>query len=325
MTSRLILTKIVRTVVLSGLIMGIISAQALTISPARDEISGNPGETISGSFLLINEQDAEQTYYTSVEKFESQGETGTPSFSPATEGLATWVKLEPSVTLKKGERVKVPYTITIPQDAYAGGHYASIFLSTVPPSLEEGQVSVGAKMGMLVLLKVSGSIKEEGGLLTFQIKEGKKVVQSLPINFEYRFSNKGNDRAKPEGNIIIRNMFGIESATLDANKSMGNVLPNSVRRFDVRLGDVEAPKVSDPFFSHVKFQMSNFAFGIYFADIKLAFGTAGVAESSFTYFVLPWQLLSIVGGGLIVITLLFIMLLKRYNRWVIKQARAAAK
>jgi hypothetical protein len=325
MTSRLILKKIVRTIALSGLVMGLVSAQALTISPARDEVSANPGDTISGSFLLINEQDTEQTYYTSVEKFESQGETGTPSFSAATEGLATWIKLEPSVTLKKGERIKVPYTITVPQDAYAGGHYASIFLSTVPPSLEEGQVSVGAKMGMLILLKVSGSIKEEGGLLTFQIKEGKKVVQSLPIDFEYRFSNKGNDRAKPEGNIVIRNMFGMESASIDANKSLGNVLPNSVRRFDVRLGDVEAPKVSDPFFTHVKFQMNNFALGVYFANIKLAFGTSGIAESSFVYFVLPWQLLSVVGGGFVVIILLFIMLLKRYNRWVIKQARAAAK
>lgn len=325
MTSRTKLRKISTTFVLAAMLTSVISAQALTISPARAELTADPGETISDSFLLINEQNTDQTFYTSVENFESQGETGTPNFTASKEGLPTWIKVEEKVVLKKGERVKIPYTVTVPADADAGGHFAAIFLSTVPPALGEGEVSVGAKVGMLVLLKVTGSIKEQGGLKSFIIKEDKKVLTSLPVEFIYRFENAGNDRVKPEGNIIIKNMFGGETARLEANKAQGNVLPGSTRRFDVTLGDSKAPLISAPFFDHVKFQMSNFAFGMYFADLKLSFGNSSVAESSLTYFIFPWQLMSIVGGALLVVILILLTLVKRYNRWIIKQARAAAK
>ena len=325
MTSRHIFKKIARLLAISGLVMSVLTTSALTVSPARAELTGDPGETISDSFTLVNEKDTDQTYYTSVENFDSQGETGTPNFTDTKDGMPTWVKVEASVTIKKGEKIKVPYTIAIPQDADAGGHFGAIFLSTVPPTTQDGQVSVGAKVGMLVLLKVTGNVKEEGGLLSFALKEGKKVIPSLPIDFIYRFSNKGNDRVKPEGEIVIKNMFGMETARLDANKALGNVLPNSIRRYEVHYGENKAPELAAPFLEHVKYQMNNFALGIYFANINLSFGNAGKAESSLTYFVLPWQLLSIVLGGSLVVILLLIMLLKRYNRWVIKQARAAAK
>lgn len=325
MTLRTTTKKILSAITLSSFALSVLTAQALTISPARVELTGDKGETISDSFLLINDQDTEQTFYTSVENFESQGESGTPNFTNAKEGLSTWVKVVDKVVLKKGERVKIPYTVEIPQSAESGGHFAAIFLSTVPPSTQDGQVSVGAKIGMLVFLKITGDVKESGGLLEFTLKEGKKVLTSLPVQFFYRFKNDGNDRVNPEGEIIITNTFGAETARLDANKAKGNVLPGSVRKFDARLGDNEAPAMSAPFLEQVKFQKSNFAFGMYTAHVKLAFGGKGIAESSLTYFVIPWQLLSVVLVGILVVVIVLSILLKRYNRWVIKQARAAAK
>lgn len=325
MTSQTFFKKAIRTISVAGLALSVLGAQALTVSPARAELTADPGEVISDSFLIINEQDAEQTYYTSVEKFESQGESGTPNFVASKDGLPSWIQVTEKVTLKKGERAKIPYTITVPQDAEAGGNFAAIFLSTVPPSAGEGEVSVGAKVGMLVLLKITGGIKEDGGLLSFVLKEGKKVITSIPLDFVYRFGNKGNDRVKPEGNIVIKNMLGGEVAKLDANKALGNVLPNSVRRFEVHYGDVVAPEISAPFFDHVKFQMNNFAFGMYTATINLSFGNQGKAENSLTYFVLPWQLVTVVGISIIVLILLLTVLLKQYNKWIIKQARAAVK
>ncbi len=308
-----------------GLAVSILSVQALTVSPAKAELTGDPGETVSGTFLVINENDAEQTYYTSVKKFEAQGETGTPNFLPSKEGLPSWITLQEKVTLKKGERAIVPYTITIPQGAEPGGNFGAIFLSTVPPSAGEGEVSVGAELGMLVLLKVTGAVTEKGGLLSFVIKDAKKMITSIPVEFRYRFGNEGGDRVRPEGFITITNMLGGEVAKIEANKSLGNVLPNSVRGFDVRYGEKDAPTVSAPFFDHVKFQKDNFAFGMYKASLDLTFGNNSKASQAVSYFVLPWQLLSIVLGGLLVVILVLVAFLKQYNRWIIKQARAAAK
>lgn len=318
--------KTFRLIAIAGLLLHYTLVSALTISPAKEELTGDPGEVVSKSFLLINEQGEDQTFYTSVENFDSQGETGTPNFTLSKEGLPSWITVTEKVTLKKGERVSVPYTVTVPQDADAGGHFAAIFLSTVPPSLGEGQVSVGAKVGMLVLLKVTGNVKEEGGLLSFIIKNtDKKVLTSTPIDFRYRFSNTGNDRVKPEGEIVIKNLFGIEIARVDANKSTGNVLPNSVRQYEVTYGDQKAPDVSAPFFDHVKFQKANFAFGLYTADLTLKFGNSGIAEKSLNYIMFPWQLLSIVLSTILVVVILLLTLIKRYNRWIIKQARAGTK
>lgn len=325
MTSTTSFKKILQSLAVTTLALGVMSAQALTISPARAEITGDPGETISDSFLLINEQNADQTFYTSVENFDSQGETGTPNFTTSKEGLPAWIKVGDKVTLKKGERVKVPYSVVIPKDADAGGHFAAIFLSTVPPSANESQVSVGAKVGMLVLLKVTGNVKENGGLLTFVLKQGSKVLTSLPVDFVYRFKNDGNDRVKPEGQIVVKNMFGMTTAKVDANPSLGNVLPGSIRRYEVHLGDKEAPPPSAPFFEQVTFQKNNFAVGLYFADITLKFGNAGSATSTLTYFMFPWQLLTVVLVVVLVILVLLVTMLKRYNQWIIKQARAAAK
>jgi hypothetical protein len=117
----------------------------------------------------------------------------------------------------------------------------------------------------------------------------------------------------------------MEVTRLDANTSLGNVLPGSIRRFEVHYGEKEGPAASDPFFQQVKYQMNNFAVGMYIATIDLSFGNSGKATSSLTYFVLPWQLLSIVLGGILVVILLLLMLVKRYNRWIIKQARSSAK
>ena len=315
--------KILNFLTITGLLLSFGTANALTISPARAEITGDPGEQVSDSFLIINEQDSEQTFYTSVENFDAQGETGTPNFTASKEGLPSWITVEEKVTLKKGERARVSYSVNIPTNADAGGHFAAIFLSTVPPSLEDGQVSVGAKVGMLVLLKVTGDVKEGGGLLSFTLKEAKKVMTSLPLDFVYRFSNTGNDRVEPKGEIIIKNTFGVETARIDANTSKGNILPGSVRRFEVHYGENKAPEVSAPFFDHVKYQMGNFSLGMYTATINLGFGNSSTAQSSITYFMFPWQLLSIVVGILLLAFIILVSLVKRYNKWIIKQARGS--
>jgi hypothetical protein len=296
-------------------------AQALTVSPARLEINVDPGMVSENEFTVINEQDAEQTFYTSIENFEAQGESGTPNFTPTKDGLAAWVKVAESVTLKKGEKVKIPFTVNVPTDADAGGHFAAIFLSTIPPSTNAGEVAVGAKIGMLMLVRVSGEIKEDGGVRSFLLKNGGHFSTTLPVDFVYRFNNNGNDRAKPEGTINIRNTFGITTESLNANEREGNVLPNSVRRFEVRWGKEDALPASASFFSFVKYEMRNFAFGIYFANLDLTFGLTGKTNSSLYFVIFPWHLFIIVLliAGIIYLALSFA--LKRYNQFIIKQAR----
>lgn len=298
-------------------------AQALTISPARIELNADPGTTISNEFTVINEQEGDQTFYTSVENFEAQGESGTPNFTVSKEGFAGWVVVTDKLTLKKGEKVKVKFSVAVPKDADAGGHFAAIFLSTVPPTAKGGEVSVGAKVGMLMLLRVSGDIKEGGGALSFALKGDGHFATTLPINFVYRFNNTGNDRINPVGNVIIKNMLGMETIRLNANPATGNVLPSSTRRFDVIWGNNPPLPESASFLSHVSYEFNNFAFGLYFADLSVTFGASGASNNSLVFFVFPWHLLVVILAVLLTIFLFLRAGLRRYNKFIIQQARLA--
>ena len=295
-------------------------AHALTISPARIEVSGDPSQTITGEILLINEQEEEKTFYSSVENFEAQGESGTPSFSASKEGLASWVSVQSEVILKKGEQKKVPFSIVIPAGADAGGHFAAIFLSTIPPSVQAGQVSVGAKIGMLILLRVNGEIKEGGGIIDFASENNKKFFVALPVNFSYRLNNEGNDRINPKGEVVIRNTIGLKTDALDANPGQGNILPGSTRKIDLIWGGDEKP-LDSGFFTMVMFELTHFAFGRYTAHLNVSYGEHGNAEAKTAIYVLPWQLLTcvlIIGLGGLTFLIIFI---KRYNRWIIKRVK----
>ncbi len=302
---------------------------AITITPVRFEIATDAGQTVSGEMIVMNEQDEAKTLYSSYENFEARGENGTPTFVPATDGLATWISTETSITLEARESKVVPFTITVPQNAEAGGHFAAVFWSSNPN--EPGQVSIGAKIGTLVLLTVSGDITEEGKVMDFSTKDNQKKFDALPVGFTYRFQNGGNDRIKPEGLLVVKNMFGMTTKNLPANQVEGNVLPKSIRRFEVvwqsdsdgSLTLSDAEKITNESFTQtIKRQWNNFALGKYTAYLDISYGEKNQKTSAvYSFFVFPWQLIVVI----IVLLLLLVLILKNgikhYNRWIISQAQ----
>jgi hypothetical protein len=175
-----------------------------------------------------------------------------------------------------------------------------------------------------------GDIIEDGSLLEFATKDKQKWHNSLPVNFYYRFQNSGADRVFPKSSLTINNIIGQDTAVIDANPTEGNVLPGSIRRFEVwwkSKNDTSIiPKLQPSdlsFIDSIKYQWNNFAFGRYTADLRINYGNKGeVATGSFAFFVFPWQLLLIevliLGIGFFLIRFIF----KRYNRWIIKKARS---
>jgi hypothetical protein len=67
-------------VVVAGLFFCSNNVYALSLTPVRIEITGNPGDNVSKEITLINENDGDETYYSSFANFEASGDTGNPSF-----------------------------------------------------------------------------------------------------------------------------------------------------------------------------------------------------------------------------------------------------
>ncbi len=302
-------------------------ANALTITPIRFEISGNPGETVTKEMSLFNERDVTETFYVSYANFEAQGETGDPSFVPAKDDLGTWMEASQSVTVPSKEFVSVPIKITIPKNATPGGHFAAVFWGTIPPTATSNTVTIGAKTGLLVLLRVNGDVNENAGLVEFATKNKQKFFTSLPVSFYYRFQNIGSDRIKPLGDIKMKDIFGITEKKISGNPVDGNILPNSIRKFESVWEGKDGPNTTEDqaggsFFKKVRYEWRNFAFGHYNAKISLSYGTKNeVSTSSFSFWVFPWRLLIVILVVLSIVFYIGMILIKRYNKWVIKKAK----
>ncbi|MBY0376450.1 hypothetical protein K2P96_00545 [Patescibacteria group bacterium] len=308
-------------------------ASAITLTPTRFEVSGSPGDVITENVMLINEHEESETLYPSFANFEAQGDSGSPAFTEPKDDLGTWMSTEvDSVTLVRGQQKAVSFTITIPKDAEPGGHFAVVFWGTAKPG-SNGQVAIGGKTGVLVLLSVKGDVKESAGLLNFNTIDKKFFYNTLPVSFEYRFKNDGGDRIKPAGVITIRDTVFLPAETLDANQSQGNILPGSTRKFKVDWVNYERPNdyvIPSSFFgkfwSNVTYQWKNFAVGLYSANFNVSYGIGGEqAKKTVFFFVFPWQLVLVM---IIVFVILFWSgrkLIKRYNRFIIDKARAGIK
>src|SRR3989344_6918006 len=303
-----------------------LDVEALTISPVRLEITADPGQTVTGKLLLLNEQNGTTTFYSSFENFEPSGDSGTPRFIGAEDGLATGIKTDGKITLESGTSTSVPFSIPVPDNAEPGGYFAAIFFGSQPPAPAGGEVSIGGKIGVLVLLRVSGEVAEGGGLLEFATKEKNRFFSTLPISFIYRLNNTGGNRVVPQGEIEIKNTFQLISATLLANENEGSVLPGSIRKFEVVWGNklpmIDNKEESDSgFFTVAGRQLKEFHFGWYAAKMSLFWGdTNQTANATYNFFVIPWQLLLIIFAIAIAVFIIGRQMLRKYNRLIIAQA-----
>lgn len=172
-----------------------------------------------------------------------------------------------------------------------------------------------------MLLKVSGYVEESAGLIGFSTQNSGRFLSTLPISFEYGFNNTGGDRVVPRGEMKIKNTLQLTSATLRANEREGSVLPNSTRRFEVVWGEKVEEIGKRGFFGTALLQLKDFHFGWYRAEMNVTWGaSAQKANGAYNFFVIPWQLLSIVVVLCIGVWLVFKVWVKRFKQRILAEA-----
>jgi len=324
--------KYLAAIILSSVFFIANHASAITLSPVRIEVSGDPGSTLRSNIKILNEEDVDVTLYKSAEGFEGEGETGTPKLNGLTEGLPSWISTDGEVQVKAGEVSEIPVAIVIPSGTEPGGYYGALCWNSNPPGLTDPGVAIGSKICSIVLVNVNGPVKEGGGILDYFLTKQKKYYNALPVSFTYRFQNSGNALVKPEGEIIVRNIFGIKATSLNANNVEGNVLPRGgIRKYEVfwskDASDFKEIEGIRGFFNTAKYQWKNFALGRFTAELNLSFGVKDkVTETKkLSFWVIPWQLLILILIIIFLVLNIFKRILRSYNHWVIEQAEIAIK
>lgn len=297
------------------------TAKATVISPPLIELEANRGDQLANTIKVKNDGTTAQTYYLSTQAFKAEGETGQPTFIDDTTDIVSWIKFAfDSITLQPGQTANIPFTINVPDTAASGGHYAAVFASTQPPTVTGSGVGVAARLGTLILVNVAGQTNESARIAEFSTD--KDSYSMLPVDFTTRVENNGNVHIKPVGEIVVRNFWGGEATRLKLNEEGGNVLPNSIRRFDTIWGkDVKATG----FFDRYKEEKNEHLFGKYTAELTMVYGEGKVAKSSVQFWVVPTERIIVDLILILLIILVLVFLIKRYNAWLITKYSSTTK
>lgn len=289
------------------------TGQGFQISPVLVELNSDPGQTHVINIKLKNVTANTLVSKSQVNNFGSKGENGDPEIflsdnDKSTYALKNWVQKIPNYTFATQESRTIPVKISVPTSAEPGGHYGVIRFSGVAPELADDQsaVALSASIGTLVLVRVSGDVKEVAKIEDYYAAQnGKKsgFFETGPITFVERISNTGNVHIKPMGSIVVKDMFGKTTASLKVNDPPKNVLPESIRRFEQELNN-------------------KWLFGRYSAQLDLNYGTTGqVLKSTLVFWVIPWKLILAILLLIIAIYLVLRHGVRRYNSHIIKKSK----
>ncbi|HMS23384.1 MAG TPA: DUF916 domain-containing protein [Candidatus Saccharibacteria bacterium] len=285
--------------------------QGLEISPPLVELKTDPGKTVQAKIRIRNVTNQTLVVRSEVNDFTAAGEDGQPRLlldgtEKSPYSLKEWITTIPEVTLKSKEQKPAIITLQVPNYASPGGHYGVVRFTGTPAGVEGTGVSLSASIGALILVNVSGDVKEEATIAEiFTAQDNKKrgFFEYGPITLFQRIENTGNVHVKPSGTIRVINMFGQETASFSLNDNGGNILPSSVRKFEQQLNQ-------------------KMLFGRYKLQADVVYGEDNkIISGSTTFWVIPYKLIIMALAGIILI----FFVIKRYNKIIVKRAQSKAK
>lgn len=204
--------------------------ERITLSPAVLQPEFNGGQTATGKLTVINDGETNYTFLVYARPFSVEGEAYSANYTEVNERTEAyqWVQLQQTkYTLDPGQQVEVPYTVRVPAGAAGGGHYAVIFAETQPPASNTTQVARKKRVGALLYMTVSGDIRREGSLESWETTfwQTKK-----PVTSQLRLKNSGNVHYQADLKAHYKNIFG--KNVFELNQQL-LVLPGTTRRTPV--------------------------------------------------------------------------------------------
>lgn len=268
-------------------------SRGITISPFSFELTSDPGDTITNEIKVFNPTDSTFSVRMEVEDFTAVGDLGVVRVEPSEAGtysLKQWTSFDPvTFSMGPGEKQFVRFSISVPADAEPGGHYGSLLATITGAAGEITGSGVATKVGALVLLSVSGNVKEA---LLVEEFSAPGFQEKGPVPFTARFTNTGTIHVRPVGFVQVTNLFGRKVEEFMFPQK--NVIPGAKR--------------------HLEFAWSpsGFTAGRYTASLVGNYGMSNIPVSAVTVFwVLPWKQLSVIGLAVLVVLAVFYKTRKR--------------
>lgn len=226
----------------------------LSISPLHHRLSLEPSESATITITLKNITSGPIVAKPYVNDFTSDNKTGNPVIitdpdKRTPNSIRDFVSGLENVPLSVGEQKKVSATIRVPLKVAPGAYYGIIRYQAIPSSnseIEDGQVSLSASVGTIVLIQIEGDLIEKLQLLALNIYSGDNAGMfffNKPDQIGLELRNQGNAFAQPFGRVVVENMSGKEVYSYELNSSnpRSSVLPDTKREFKDKIKNINSP------------------------------------------------------------------------------------
>lgn len=211
-------------------------AARIALTPLTFELTAEKGGVVEDQIRVMNPSyDETITVVMESEDMFPEGEEGrirleVPPAERIPFSLSSWISFEPKTfVLAPREEKAVKFTVKVPENAEAGGHYAGIIarLQTVGVPGTTG-VGIVPRVASLVLLTVPGPMEEKLSVVSFDVE--KKYYEAGPVKFSVRLENTGTVHLKPTAKITINNIFGQKVG--ETSFETRTILPESTRKLE---------------------------------------------------------------------------------------------
>lgn len=218
-----------------------------TVLPMNQRFDLKAGETYQGSITVVNPVDAKEdfSYKVSTAPYGVSNEAYDADLVTDTDrtAIAKWIKIEePTGKVKPNDSKVINFTITVPENAPAGGQYAVLTVTSNDDNKESDGVTVQNifEIASVIYGSVDGETVREGEI---QENNVPGFVVSTPITLSARLTNTGNIHQDATFSIAVSDFF-TGNVILPNAENSGEytevIMPDSVRVAEREVGNLPA-------------------------------------------------------------------------------------
>lgn len=253
-------TKVLRAVIASLIMMvtcfgGLSSAvyadsNSMTVSPPYQKMILVPGEPYKNSLTVFNSSNSTRDlkYVVEVGSFSqsksegSQDDYGSISHINVTSynQIMDWIELDDDRgTLAPGEKKTIGYTINVPEDAPAGGQYATILVvdETTSGLSGQGNISIDQtfQFASIIYAEVAGETRQEGEISDNSMPS---FLLNGPLTAASMVRNNGNVHTDAEYTFQVWPLFGDEEICTNEEKPETSLILPETERYHAQSCDL---------------------------------------------------------------------------------------
>lgn len=212
--------------------------KTFTILPMSQNFVLTPGKTYTGFITIVNPASSSSnfSYSVSISPYNVVGENYQADISNPSiySKIIEWIDIPESTgTIKPNESRDVEFTITVPENAPAGGQYAAIMVSSDSSNQQSSGVSINNvfTLGSIIYADVEGEVNHDGTIIENNVPEFSAVT---PVAVSAVLDNHGNIHESAVINITATNAITGEKifpTEENQNNSFSEIVMPETTRF----------------------------------------------------------------------------------------------